>query len=158
MSSQLIPAEIIPTGLTQAESEYVYLTEVLGMPAIKASRMAGLPAGAHCKAHVIQARDIARKTVRGQLNITREDVIYGIHEAIGRAKILSEPATEIIGWEKIAKIAGLDAPQRIDLNINASIDVLKSHVRGMSDADLANLVDAGNVIDADFYEVPNGEA
>ena len=63
-----------------------------------------------------------------------------------------------MGWEKIAKIAGLDAPQRIDINVTASMTVLKGHVRSMSDADLARLVgSSGNVVDVDFYPVKPGE-
>jgi hypothetical protein len=61
-----------------------------------------------------------------------------------------------MGWEKIAKIAGLDAPQRIDVNVTASMTVLKQHVRALPDAELARLVGGtGSVIDADFYPVPN---
>lgn len=61
--------------------------------------------------------------------------------------------TELVGWEKIAKILGYDTPQKIDINISSTIEVVQSNLRSMSDQDLSKLVGANDVIDAEFYEV-----
>lgn len=156
--TELIPAPdlttLLPSGLTQAEAEFVWNLEGLGLPGRRAASLAGVPYGLMCKPQIVQAREALKTAMRGAMALTRDDVLFGIREAIDRARLISEPATEIMGWEKIAKIAGLDAPQKIDINITASVAVLKGHVRAMSDADLAKFVGGtGNIIDVDFYPV-----
>ena len=47
------------------------------------------------------------------------------------------------------KLHGLDAPQKIDINIHASMDVLKQHVRALSDDELVRLTGAGGIIVAE---------
>lgn len=147
----------IPNGLTGPEAEYVYNMEVLGLPNAKAAKMAGLDLGQTYKPHLHQARELLKRELRGHMQITKEDVVFGMREAIGRAQIISEPMTEIIGWEKIGKLLGYDAPTKVDVNLTASIEVLQAHVRGMDDATLVKLMGAGGVIDGDFYEVGNGK-
>lgn len=144
-------ANVAPAGLTREEAEFAYNCEVLGLPARKAAQMANLSLAMLSKPHLVQAREALRRQMRDTMQITKEDVVHGMREAVDRARLLGEPATEIMGWEKIAKLLGYDTPQKIDVNITASIDVLQKHVRGMSDADLAKLVDARDVIDGEFY-------
>ena len=140
-------------GLTAEEAQFVYNCEVLGLPVKAAAVQAGMPPTMISRPHIQQARELLKREIRGNLAITKEDVVFGITEAIHRARILAEPMTEIVGWEKVAKLLGYNEPQKIDVNITSSIDALKGHVRGMSDADLARVVGASDVIDADFYEV-----
>lgn len=154
MSEATDLTKLIPGGLTPLEAEFVYNLEVLGLPVKAAAAMAGCGVGMALKPHIVQSRELLKRELRGALNITREDVVHGIHEAIGRAKVLAEPATEIAGWKEISRISGLDAATKVDVNITASIDVLKGQVRGMSDAELARYVGAGDIIDGDFYVVP----
>jgi hypothetical protein len=142
-----------PSGLTQEEAEFVWNVEVLGLPVRKAASMAGLPPGNVSKPHLMQARELLKREMRASMQLTKEDVVYGVREAIDRARLLADPETEIKGWAQISKMLGYDAPQKVEHNITASIEVLKGHVRSMSDAALAQLVNASDVIDADFYEV-----
>lgn len=144
---------VLPQHLTQDEVEFVYNVEVLGLPAKKAATMAGMSPAKIMAPHVMQARDNVKREMRGRMKITKEDVVHGYLDAIDRAKVLGEPATEIMGWKHVEKILGYDAPQKIDINISASIDVMQRQVRGMDDATLAKMIGAENVIDADFYEV-----
>jgi len=150
-------AALLPSGLTQPEMEFVWNLEGLGLPGKKAAALAGVPYGWLCRPVIVQARQMLQDAIRGTQAFTREDVMHGIHEAIGRAKLLGDPATEILGWDKLARVGGLDAPQRVDVNVHASIDVLKSHVRRLSDAELTKYIGAGGIIDADFYEVERGK-
>lgn len=147
------------SGLTAEEANFVYNCEVLGLPVRKAASMAGMPPTMVSKPHLQQARELLKREVRGAVNITKEDVVHGMREAIDRARIIAEPATEIMGWEKIAKLLGYDSPQKVDINITASIEVLRAHVKTMGDAELAELIGARGVIDGDFYrlEKPDGE-
>lgn len=141
------------SGLTAEEAQFVYNCEVLGLPVRKAASLAGLPPTMVSKPHLQQARDLLKREIRGAVNITKEDVIFGMREAIDRARIIAEPATEIVGWKEIAKLLGYDSPQKIDVNITATIDVMKAHVRTMDDAALAELLGARGVIDGDFYRL-----
>lgn len=141
------------TALTAEESQFVYGVEVLGLPIRVAARQAGMPLTMAAKPHLQQARELLRREVRGNLMVTKDDVTFGIKEAIERARILGEPMTEIAGWDRLIKLHGLDAPQKIDVNITATMAVLKTHVQNLSDTELANLVGADRVIDGDFYRV-----
>jgi hypothetical protein len=156
VSQELSPLAVIPPGLTNEEAEFVYNVEVLDLPTKKAAQLAGLPYSATQGAHIKQAREMVRADMRGNLQVTREDVTFGLKEAINRARLLSEPMTEIAGWDRLMKLHGLDAPQKIDVNLTASVAALKGVARNMSDAELARLVNANDIVDAVFYEVPDG--
>ncbi len=143
--------DIIPQGLTADEANFVYNTEVLNLPARTAARMAGMAPSKIVAPHLIQAREQAKKALQGHLAITKEDIVHGYKDAIDMARILAEPLTMITGWEKIAKILGHDQPQRVDININASIEVQKNVIKALSDEELVRQLGADNVIDAEFY-------
>ncbi len=151
--SALALAGLIPSGLNNSEAEFVYSVEVLGLPVRKAASMAGLPISNACKPHVVQAREVLKRELRGAMQLTKEDISYGMQEAIKRAQLLGEPMTEIIGWEKLAKLHGFDAPQKVDINIQASVEVLQTNVRSMPDAELVKRLGAGSIIDGEFYEI-----
>lgn len=151
MTDQL-PTQAL-AGLTQEEAEFAYNCEVLGLPVRKAAQLAGLAPGSLCKPHVQQARELLKREVRGQMAITKEDVLFGVRDAIDRARILADPETEIKGWAQISKMLGYDAPQKVDVNVTASIEVLKQHVKSLPEAQLAKLIGAEDIIDADFYDV-----
>lgn len=139
--------------LADDEANFVYNVEVLELPTKKAAELAGMEAHKIYAAHVKQAREIVRAELNSRVNITKEDVIRGMAEAVNRARLLGEPMTEIIGWEKIAKIMGYEQPQKHEVNLTASIGALQSTMRSLSDSELSKLVHADNVIDAEFYLV-----
>ena len=141
----------LPPGLTQEEAEFVYNTEVLGMPVRAAARAAGTTMGVAVKPHIQQARELVKREVRGNLNVTKEDATFGLKEAIYRAQLIGEPMTEIAGWDRLIKLHGLDAPQQVDINVKASIEVVKQQVRGLSDEELVARLGAGDIIDGEFY-------
>ncbi len=156
--SDLLPVASLPPGLEQEEAEFVYNVEVLDLPVKKAAQLAGLAFSAAHKPHIAQARELVRREIRGNLQVTKEDATFGLKEAINRARLFADPMTEIAGWDRLIKLHGLDAPQKIDININASIEVAQRQVRGMTDAELVKSLGAGAVIDAEFYVVPDGQA
>lgn len=145
---------ILPEGgYTAAEVEFVYNLEVLGLPLKKAASMAGVCISLSGKPHILQAREAVKRELRGAMAITKEDVIHGMREAIGRAQIQGEPMTEIIGWEKIAKLLGFDNPTKVDVNLRASVEVMKKQVQDMTDDELVAALGASGIIDAEFHEV-----
>lgn len=154
MSDPQALTHLLPSGgLTAAEIDFVYNAEVLGLPVRKAINMAGVCPSTATKPHIVEARDLVKRALRGTLNITKEDVIHGYMDAIGRAKALAEPMVEIVGWEKIAKLLGFDTPQKVDINLRSSVEVLTKQVRDMSDEELMKALGAGSVIDAEFHEI-----
>jgi len=153
-ASALAPATEAPAGLTSEEANYVYNIEVLGLPARKAAALAGMALTKQCMPHIQQARTQLRKQVRGDMAITKEDIVYGMMDAVGRAKLLGEPMTEIVGLEKVSRLLGFDQPQKIDINIRTTIEVLRQQARSMSLEELMSAVPgAGEVLDAQFYEI-----
>lgn len=143
----------VMTGLTQEEAEFVHNVEVLGMPVVRAASLAGMPLNRQSSAHIAEARAIMRKQVRGDTRITKDDIIYGMMDAVGRAKLFAEPATEIIGLKEVARLMGFDQPQKIDVNIRTTIEVMRQQARGLSLEELlASVPGSGEVIDVEFYE------
>ena len=153
MSSTTEISELLPAGLTDEEANFVYNVEVLGLPAVKAATLAGMPKGRMNAPHIIQSRELVKRELRGALAITREDVVAGYQDAIGMAKIIADPVAMIAGGKETAKILGLDAPLRIDINLQASIEVQQAHIRTLPTAELMKRLGADEVIDGEFYEV-----
>lgn len=146
----------LPTGLTNEEASFVYNVEVLQMPVNLAASQARMPLGRAVSPHIVQARETLKAELRRTTGITKEDCVYGMRDAVDRARILGEPMTEIVGWEKIAKLMGYDAPQRVDININATVEAIATQLRTIPTEELVkHLPDARDVIDADFDEVPS---
>lgn len=140
-------------GLTAEEAQFVYGTEVIGLPVRVAAKQAGLPLTMISKPHLQQARELLRREVRGNLNVTKEDVTFMLKEAYDMGRLIADPAAMVSAANSISKLHGLEAPQKIDVNVTTTIEVLQSHVKRMADADLARLAGAERVIDAEFYQV-----
>lgn len=138
--------------LTNPEAEFVYNVEVLGLPLKKAAQLAGFPFTRAQEPHIRQAREMMRKELQGELRVSKEDSARGILDAIERAKLLGEPATEIIGWKEINQMYGHNAPQVVDINLRESITVVQHRVKSLPDAELVKLLGAGDIIDGEFYE------
>lgn len=152
-----LPESTGVSALTAEEQTFVYYVEIVGLPVRKSADMAKMPIGRAMAPHIQQARKLARDELRGATAISKDDVVHGIRDAIDRARVISEPAVEIMGWEKIAKLLGYDSPATINVNIHASIDALRSQVGRMSDEELVRAVGAGAILDGDFYRVQNEE-
>lgn len=148
-----VPTHVLPPGLTQAEAEFVYNTEILGMPVKPAARIAGITLAKAMEAHITQARDIVKNQVRGAAAVTREDVLHGLLDARHRAQLLDRPEVEVMVWDRIIKMEGYDAPKKIDVQVNSTVQVVKASMKTMSDEELLQLAGAQDVIDVDFYEV-----
>ena len=150
MSSDL--TAILPAGLTADEVNFVYNVEILGLPVRKAASMADMSIAKIAAAHIIQARELTKRELRGALALTKEDVVWGYREATEMARQQGDPLTTMIGWEKIAKILGFDQPVKIDINVSASLEVQQKLVKEMTDEELVKMLGADNIIDGEFYE------
>ena len=146
-------ASVMPSGLTDDEANFVYNVEVLNMPARLAARQAGMPASKILADHIVQARAMVRQQMMVRTAFTREEWVNRTYEAVERAKLLADPMAEIAGMKEIGKALGLYEPQKIDINLKASMEALAQHAKTLPDDELMSRLGASSIIDADFYEV-----
>jgi len=71
---------------------------------------------------------------------SREEVIAGIKDAIGQAKLIADPGTQIKGWTELAKMLGYYAPEvkRIDISVNA--DRARMKLETLPDSELLEII------------------
>lgn len=155
MSATAEVASAIVPALSEQEQQFVYNIEVLGLSVKRAAELAGIsdPYGASNRREIADARARLRAEVQKRAEITKEDVVHGIKDAIDQAKVLSDPTAQIIGWREIAKMLGYDAPREVKITISADIRGMRKQIAQLDDAALVQMLDATDVIDADFYEV-----
>lgn len=160
MDTALVKDELDGFGLDEQERALLYNTEVLRVSVRRAGEMAGVPNpnAVLARAHVLTAREKMRQVLIERVNITREDVVRGLKDAVDQAVILADPMAQIAGWREIAKILGYDKTPNVNLHIQGNLDQIRHQLRGLSTADLLREAGQTDVIDADFYKVSNESA
>lgn len=140
--------------LTPKEAQFLHNLEVLQLPVGRAAAIAGISNQSETlrKPAVMAARDEIRAAVARRVNITKEDVINGIKDAIEQAKLIDEPMTQIAGWREIAKMLGYDAPKQVNVTISGTVKEVRRQISALTDSELVESLGAGDVIDGDFYE------
>lgn len=145
-------------ALSEEQKKFIYFLDVVGVSVVRACELAGITTYEGNKMltdpDVEHQRRVQKDLMRHKAGFTREDVTEGIHDAIQQARLLADPMAQIRGWTEIARINGLDAPKKVEVDVkvtdaNAPVEQL----RRLSTTELAKLVDEGGIIDADFYEV-----
>jgi len=123
----------------------------MGMTTAEAAAYAGLSTasvrGILKDERVVRYLSKVRQHQEKRFEIRRENVVEGILDAIGRAKMLGEPATEIRGWESLAKLQGLNAPERVIHDLpEEAIDLINT-MKSMNTADVARIAGSGSTIE-----------
>jgi len=133
---------------------------VLGLTYKKAGERAGLSAKAvgalMADERVQRYIDRLRKQTEHQHRVTRDDVIQGLLDARERAEMLSEPATEIRAWEAIAKMQGLNAPERHVYELPPETKKMIHTLQNMDDEQVAKIAGVDGLIELgpeDYQEV-----
>ena len=112
----------------------------------------------------IMGRDDVKQYVKNmqaanakKVNVTREQVLEGMLEAIEHAKMVGEPGTEIRGWEAISKMQGYNAPEKHVHDLPDDTKKLLEELRRTDDSRLAELAGSQNLLEltADDYKVSN---
>jgi phage terminase small subunit len=107
-------------------------------------------------AHELLTRpDVAQGVRAGQAEIaakaqlSRTAVMHGFLEAIELGRSRADAGAMIAGWREVAKMCGFYAPERkhIELMSTAGLAV-RVGLEDMSDAELVNLVAAGELLSA----------
>jgi hypothetical protein len=158
-TKELTPFEEIAPSLSEQEQMFLYQLEVVGLPVIRAAEIAGVNSPYYLlkKAHIVAAREQYREAVRGRTDFTREDVVFGLKEAIDQAKVLADPMAQIAGWREISKLKGYDKAPSISINLHGTIDQMRRQIQALPTEELMRLA-GENVLDADFYRVTDDAA
>jgi len=91
---------------------------------------------------------VARAEISNLTTLKRLDIVSGIMDGIGVARMTSDGGNMIRGWVEIGKFLGLAVPEvkKIELTINQAR--LRSHYEALSDEDLLRIAE-GNVIEGE---------
>jgi len=90
-------------------------------------------------AKVSEAIAARRSELSDIFRIRRQDVIKGVLDAIDRARLAGEPATEINGWKEVAKLMGFYAPEVLKVHLGDDQQRLQKKFEAMSDAELLEM-------------------
>lgn len=96
----------------------------------------------------------ARQNIRDTTTLTRLDIIEGILDAIQMARVQSEPATMIAGYDKLAKIIGAYEPTVHKVTVDENgLRVLRK-MEAMSREELIMISQGtAKVIDGEFCRI-----
>lgn len=91
----------------------------------------------------VRAAIEARQGVDAQrLDLTRQDAIRGLLEAVDLAREQHNPAAMIAAWKTLAAMLGFLAPQRHHVEVSAAVDAEMGRLGQLSDAELLKLMEA----------------
>ncbi len=82
--------------------------------------------------------------------ITQDDVIQGMKDAINDAQMTSDPQAQIAGWREIAKMLGYYAPKVTKLKISKTEEKAKQELSSMSEKELIEMASSEDVIEGEF--------
>ena len=91
-----------------------------------------------------------------EMAMTREKIQEGLLEAINLAKEVQDPGSMIRGWSEIARLTGLNAPEKkeIDLKVDPNGQIAVKQLEQMPTTQLLELAGGElDVIDGDFEEI-----
>lgn len=132
----------------------------LGMSKAEAARHCGLSVGGiNAALQDPRVQEFLAELRQGQkkrAQVTRDEVILGIKDAIDRARVLGEPRTEIAGWESINKMMGFNAPDRVVHELPEDTRELMEMLKEMSSDQIAEIAGMDDIIDLkpeDFKQV-----
>jgi hypothetical protein len=88
----------------------------------------------------------AEIATRAQL--TRAAVMHGFLEAIELGRSRLDAGAMIAGWREVAKMCGFYAPERTQIELSTAGLAVRVRLEDLSDAELVNLVAAGELLSA----------
>lgn len=95
---------------------------------------------------IVNLYETLKAEYRVAAQLSKEDVINGLKEAINDAKLMSEPATQIAGWREIGKLCGFYEAKKIDVNVNVQGAVMLDRMNKMSDSELLNIINEASAL------------
>jgi len=93
---------------------------------------------------ILEAIRGARAQNAARWDVTRQDVLSGVLEAIEMAKAKADPATMLAGYRDLARMCGFNEPEAVRVAVAGSgAAVMAAKFVAMSDAELIALASGG---------------
>ena len=99
--------------------------------------------------NILKQYNLVKEEFRKAAQMTREEVMLGIKDAIDMAKLMSEPATMIAGYREIGKLCGYYEPKKVDINVNVNGSVAIERMNKMTDAELLKIIEEASLTGVD---------
>lgn len=92
------------------------------------------------KPAIRQAIAALRSDNAARLDLTRQDVLAGILEAIEMARVMADPAAMLAGYRDLARMCGFNEPEVHRVEASPSASAAMARFVAMTDEELAALV------------------
>lgn len=92
------------------------------------------------KPAIRQAIDALRSDNAARLDVTRQDVLTGILEAIEMARMMADPTAMLAGYRDLARMCGFNEPEVHRVVANPDASAVLARLAAMPDEELAALV------------------
>lgn len=150
--------------ITEQQRQFITFLVHDKMPQTAAARLAGYAqpgTAAHgllLNPRVKKAIAVEREEYAKASGLTRKKVIDGFIEAIDMARIKADPIAMISGWREIGKMCGFYEPQKVDMTVSVSGQVLLKRLQTLSDEELLKMVESDpSVLEGEFEVSENEE-
>ena len=105
------------------------------------ARSAHVTACRMLKEPVVQAAVAERQAlVAEELEVTRQEVMRGLLDAVEIARLQADPGAMVKAWSEIARMCGYYAPERKQVDVSVSAKRMVDQFEVMSDAELLKIV------------------
>lgn len=143
--------------LTQQQTEYV-AARAKGMNCVQAAQSAGY-SNPNVQGYQVEKAENVQLALKKEwkraekvMDISKKQVLDGMMDAIGQAKLMADPMAQISGWREVAKMCGYYEPQRLQVEVSVSAKRLFSQFETLSDEELLRIAEQ-DIIEADEFEV-----
>lgn len=131
-------------GLTPHQIDMVLKLEAAGLTPDAIAAKTRTPIELITAVTDVERNPIAMTLINSNLiknnTVSRQNVLDGYLEAIDLARLQADPAIMMLGWEKIAKLMGFNAPEKhIQLQANMTDEQTRQALAHYSDAELMEL-------------------
>ena len=92
------------------------------------------------KPAIRQAIEALRSDNAARLDLTRQDVLAGILEAIEMARVMADPAAMLAGYRDLARMCGFNEPEVQRVEASPAASAVVARFVAMTDDELAALV------------------
>lgn len=93
-----------------------------------------------------------RSNAKNPTVIKRMDIVEGILDGIGIARVQADAGNVIKGYVELAKILGLNVPEQTKPELTHAQRHMRSKLEGLSDEQLYDIATGANIIEGEVIE------
>lgn len=154
---KIVPDKKRSKTFSKQELDYV-AARAKGMNCVQAAQAAGY-SQPNIQGYQVEKRPSIQAALQKEwkraekvMDISKKQVLDGMMDAIGQAKLMADPMAQISGWREVAKMCGYYEPQRLQVEVSVSAKRLFSQFETLSDEELLKIAEQ-DIIEADEFEV-----